>query len=270
VLRDDIKLNNLAFKSNNEFIPLFTCTSGFWKRSVIWLSNQAQFSREISLIVSPLLSVFCAIDVFNLGIASENYLLNLHFLCSCQNGDRIAFGYASMSVWTNAFCSEDVWKSFGEITCSLVHTISGKVFSFRCFVWSNKNSQFALPFLFYTLTCKLLMYLISLFLCRCRVPCLWMALLILKLFRLRSQVESAVAERDALKENLSKFTEEKEMLIVESEDTAQKLEKLHETKMRWEFRRVRVQILICQLQAHQQSSVTHECLIFRLNPVLFL
>jgi len=45
-------------------------------------------------------------------------------------------------------------------------------------------------------------------------------------------VESAVAERDALKDNLSKFTEEKEMLIVESEDTAQKLEKLHETKMR--------------------------------------
>jgi len=52
------------------------------------------------------------------------------------------------------------------------------------------------------------------------------------MFRLRSQVESVVAERDALKENLSKFTEEKEMLIVESEDTAQKLEKLHETKMR--------------------------------------
>ena len=58
------------------------------------------------------------------------------------------------------------------------------------------------------------------------------------MFRLRSQVESVVAERDALKENLSKFTEEKEMLIVESEDTAQKLEKLHEAKMRWGFGRV--------------------------------
>ena len=40
------------------------------------------------------------------------------------------------------------------------------------------------------------------------------------------------AERDALKDNLVKYTEEKEMLIVESEDTAQKLEKLHETKLR--------------------------------------
>lgn len=46
-------------------------------------------------------------------------------------------------------------------------------------------------------------------------------------------MESVAAERDALKETLVKFTEEKEMLIVESEDTAQKLEKLHETKMRW-------------------------------------
>lgn len=48
----------------------------------------------------------------------------------------------------------------------------------------------------------------------------------------RSQVESVSAERDAFKENLVKFTEEKEMLIVESEDTTQRLEKLHETKMR--------------------------------------
>lgn len=53
-----------------------------------------------------------------------------------------------------------------------------------------------------------------------------------KFFLFRSQVESVAAERDALKETLVKFTEEKEMLIVESEDTAQKLEKLHETKMR--------------------------------------
>lgn len=45
-------------------------------------------------------------------------------------------------------------------------------------------------------------------------------------------MESVAAERDALKENLLKFTEEKEMLIVESEDTAQRLEKLHETKLR--------------------------------------
>ncbi|KAL9987729.1 hypothetical protein ACROYT_G002082 [Oculina patagonica] len=49
---------------------------------------------------------------------------------------------------------------------------------------------------------------------------------------LKSQVETVAAERDALKENLVKFTEEKEMLIVESEDTAQKLEKMHETKLR--------------------------------------
>lgn len=52
------------------------------------------------------------------------------------------------------------------------------------------------------------------------------------MLRFRSQVESVSAERDALKENLVKYTEEKEMLIVESEETAQKLEKLHETKMR--------------------------------------
>ena len=52
-------------------------------------------------------------------------------------------------------------------------------------------------------------------------------------------MESVAAERDALKETLVKFTEEKEMLIVESEDTAQKLEKLHETKMRWVFETVK-------------------------------
>lgn len=56
-------------------------------------------------------------------------------------------------------------------------------------------------------------------------------------------MESVAAERDALKETLVKFTEEKEMLIVESEDTAQKLEKLHETKMRWVFETV-MQLLL--------------------------
>lgn len=48
----------------------------------------------------------------------------------------------------------------------------------------------------------------------------------------RTQVETVSAERDALKENLVKYTEEKEMLIVESEDTAQRLEKQHEAKLR--------------------------------------
>lgn len=98
-----------------------------------------------------------------------------------------------------------------------------------------------------------------------------MALLILKIFRLRSQVESVVAERDALKENLSKFTEEKEMLIVESEDTAQKLEKLHETKMRWEVGRVRVQILVSSSrQSTVPSYARSSYLIFILDPILFL
>ena len=45
-------------------------------------------------------------------------------------------------------------------------------------------------------------------------------------------METVSAERDALKENLVKLTDEKQMLIVESEDTAQKLEKQHETKLR--------------------------------------
>lgn len=55
---------------------------------------------------------------------------------------------------------------------------------------------------------------------------------VILLLSCRSQVETVSAERDALKENLAKFTEEKEMLIVESEDTAQKLEKQHEAKLR--------------------------------------
>ena len=54
------------------------------------------------------------------------------------------------------------------------------------------------------------------------------------LFCFRSQIETVSAERDALKESVVKFTEEKEMLIVESEDTAQKLEKQHEAKLRYE------------------------------------
>lgn len=52
------------------------------------------------------------------------------------------------------------------------------------------------------------------------------------MFFVRSQIETVSAERDALKENVVKFAEEKEMLIVESEDTAQKLEKQHEAKLR--------------------------------------
>lgn len=47
-------------------------------------------------------------------------------------------------------------------------------------------------------------------------------------------METVSAERDALKENMVKLTEEKQMLIVESEDTAQKLEKQHETKLRYD------------------------------------
>jgi len=111
-----------------------------WRTSVIRLSNQARFSDKISLIISPLLCVFCAIDVFNLGISSDNYLLNLQFLCPSQNGDRIAFGYASMPVWKKTFCSEDIWqKYFGET--SVVLAVTGKVFSFHCFVWSNRNTR---------------------------------------------------------------------------------------------------------------------------------
>ena len=47
-------------------------------------------------------------------------------------------------------------------------------------------------------------------------------------------METVSAERDALKENMVKLTEEKQMLIVESEDTAQKVEKQHETKLRYD------------------------------------
>ena len=47
-------------------------------------------------------------------------------------------------------------------------------------------------------------------------------------------METVSAERDALKENMVKLAEEKQMLIVESEDTAQKLEKQHETKLRYD------------------------------------
>ncbi|XP_068692432.1 ninein-like protein [Montipora foliosa] len=52
-----------------------------------------------------------------------------------------------------------------------------------------------------------------------------------KIIITRSQIETVSAERDALKESVVKFTEEKDMLIVESVDTAQRLEKQHETKL---------------------------------------
>lgn len=51
-------------------------------------------------------------------------------------------------------------------------------------------------------------------------------------FAHRSQVDTVTSERDAFRDHASKVSEEKEMLIQESEDTSRQIERLHEGKLK--------------------------------------